>query len=130
MLWQWRHRLWRDGDDNDINIDGGDDNNNGGDSEGDSNGLVYAATTMTTATAEVSAAAKICDDSGRYIQQSTNSGSRKNVRNGNSSLTCYNIGNMGAIVLLERGGGDGGSGGVGGRCGRPHRSGHPPPARW
>ena len=40
---------------------------------------------MTTATAEVSAAAKICDDSGRYIQQSTNSGSRKNVRNGNGN---------------------------------------------
>ena len=57
----------------------------------------------------------------------TNSGGSGN---GGSSLACYNIGDMGPIVLLECGVGNGGGGGVGGRCGWPHGSGHPPPARW
>ena len=40
---------------------------------------------MTTATAEVLALAKISDGGGRHIQQSTNSGSRKNGGNGDGN---------------------------------------------
>ena len=50
MLRRWQHWLWRDGGDNNINIDGGNDNNNGGDSN--SVDEVQRGTRMTMATAE------------------------------------------------------------------------------
>ena len=75
MLRQWRHWLWRDGGEDDININGGDDNNNGGNSNG--NNEVSAMMRITTATVEAAAVAKISHGSGEHIQQSTNSSSRK-----------------------------------------------------